>query len=164
MKRFVISALTVVIASAVLTSVIEAQGPKKIKTLAGTKGDVLRLTNALRKENGVRRLVQMTKADELARRYALLMANADTKNIIVDYSPLEKLGTSWAVNFASHDRLDDRHNAAFVLWATSSRDRANMLNGRFVAMGSGYAVSKSGKCYYSIVLVRTALSTGVEAR
>jgi uncharacterized protein YkwD len=103
--------------------------------------------------------------DEIARHYALLMAKADTKNIIVDYGAQEKsmrdLGiSSWAVNFASHDRLNDRHNAAFALWANSKSHRANMLDPKFFYMGSGYAVSKSGKCYYCQVLAARPLYDG----
>ena len=153
MKRFVTSALVAVAVGAGLANVAVAQNP--IKRLVSPRGYMLRRTNDLRKENGKWRLYASPKLNEIAQGYATLMAKVDTKNIIVDYAPL-KAGNNapshWAVNFASHDRLDDRHNAAFVLWANSSRERADMLNRKFHYMGSGYAISKSGKCYYCIVL------------
>jgi uncharacterized protein YkwD len=156
MKRFVTTALVAVTVGVVFANVADAQKP--IKRLVSERGHMLNLTNDLRRENGKWRLYQSPKLNEIAQGYATLMAKVDTKNIIIDYSPLQALGASWAVSFASHDRLNDRQNAAFALWAKSSRDRANMLNRRFFYMGSGYAISKSGKCYYCIVL---ASSSGV---
>jgi uncharacterized protein YkwD len=155
MKRFIISALTVVMASAVLTSV-EAQSTKRLSKSYGTSGDMLRLTNALRKENGVPEVGQHDKLDEIARRYARLMAEKDQKSTNLDSGFAQRMHAlgfySWAVNLASHDRLNDRHNAAFLIWANSKRDRFNMLSRTRNVMGSGYAVSKSGKCYYCQVL------------
>src|SRR5262245_43746360 len=127
MNRFVTTALATVAVAAALANVADAQNP--IKRLVSRRGYMLRRTNDLRRENGVRRpLFRMTKADEVAQHYATIMANVDTKNIIIDYSPLQALGASFEVSFASHDQLDDRHNAAFVSWANSSRDRAKMLD------------------------------------
>jgi hypothetical protein len=163
MKRLITSVVAVVAVSAGFANVADAQNP--IKRLVSPRGYMLGRTNDLRRANGVHRpLFRMTKADEVAQHYATLMATVDTKNIIIDYSRLQALGASYEVSFASHDRLDDRHNAAFVLWANSSRDRAKMLDRKFFYMGSGYAISKSGKCYYCMVLVRPVLSSGVEAR
>src|SRR5262245_22310846 len=77
MKRIVTCALVVVAVGHVSMSVTRAQGPKTI-ILSGTRGDVLRLTNDLRRENGVRPpLSQSDKLDEVARRYARLMAEKD---------------------------------------------------------------------------------------
>jgi uncharacterized protein YkwD len=153
MKRFVTTALVAVAVGAGLANVADAQRP--IKSLRKSS-DMLRLTNTLRKENGVREMGRHPKLDEIAQRYATLMAEKDEKSTNLDSGFAQRMQAlgfyGWAVSLASHDRLNDRHNAAFVLWANSKRDRINMLSRTRNVMGSGYAISKSGKCYYCQVL------------
>jgi uncharacterized protein YkwD len=159
MKRFVTSALVMVLVSAVSANIAHAQ--KLLKSLSRTSADMLRYTNDLRRENGVRPpLVQSPKLDEVARRYARLMAEKEQMSHSLDGQNAEQRmlasgysAAAWAENIASHSE-PDRTKAAFAIWANSQSHRANMLNRQFTEMGSGYVISKSGKCYYCQVFAK----------
>jgi uncharacterized protein YkwD len=177
MKRFVTSALVAVAVSAVFASVTQAQKPvKKLRKISA-----LTPINEFRAQNGVSPLSRSSELEQVAQRYAQLMAekdqmghNLDGKSAGNRISLAGYSTTRWAENVAwNNEGWSDfsarGYQSVIDMWKNSTKGhRENMLNREFTLMGFGLHFSKSGKCYYCLVLAKDLapkpMSPGIKAR